>query len=1027
MKGSHGIADSRSTIRRMRAAMAGLAAFMLAALCVIPSNAQISRLGFGQFKHSRWTPDDGAPTSINGVVQTPDGYLWVASVAGLYRFDGVTFERFPGPPGSSMARTSPSQMFVSRAGELWVGYAQRGGVAVYRGGQLRDMRLPKPPPQITELAETDDGAIWAVWGGAGTRLNRLLHGRWAAMDESLGLPRGAILSLLTTRDGTLWAALMGDEPSASLLAYLPKGERRFRVSGENVSTPRLALDPNGNLWVSDQIGTRMVRDGQGRPPARRIQYPPVADVRMPTLAFDAQGGIWGATRSSGIFYIPDAARSRRTPEDRVRRYLATDGLTSDATFDVMVDREGSIWVASELGLDRFRVAGMVREPAIPSESIAGLHMAGTNDGTLYVTAAKTLFEVAPGQPPRAVLAGLDDVVALCAARGGGLWLIRFGQIVHIRRDGNEVSPGPAGGADATSCAEDRFGRLWLPLGEGGMLWRDRSGWHRATGTLAQASVWDMVVDPSGDLAFMIGLKDLARLRGNRLSITPLDRMNIGQLSAIVAGPRDVLISGADALVRVRGDRLRRLDGAKFPWVARLRGIVQTRDGDTWLQGLDGISRVSTAALDRAFDQPGAPLERTLFDMRDGLTSLAQHFGFRGLQAAAGADGKVWFLNRAGAVFIDPKRIRPNVLAPPVVIRSLAAGGDIYRDPETLTLEAGTSSVDIGYTALSLAVPQRVRFRYRLEGIDDRWIDPGTRREASYANLGPGHYRFHVIAANDDGVWNRAGATLEFDITPTFVQSWPFKLLCGLVVLGLLWLAYSLRLRTVAGRIRLRMTERIGERERIARELHDTLLQSVQALIVRFQLAADDIPADQPARRTLEEALDRADDVLAEGRDRVRDLRPRAGTDDIQQILRDIARKQAFDPAVDVRIMTDGEPRALDPLVFDEVARIANEALFNIWRHSQANEIEICVGFRANSFSVRFRDNGIGIAPSMLENGGRDGHFGLAGMRERAASIEGELTVENLEQGGTAVTLIVPARIAYASSRGRGKFGSRRRR
>jgi signal transduction histidine kinase len=295
-------------------------------------------------------------------------------------------------------------------------------------------------------------------------------------------------------------------------------------------------------------------------------------------------------------------------------------------------------------------------------------------------------------------------------------------------------------------------------------------------------------------------------------------------------------------------------------------------------------------------------------------------------------------------------------------------------------------------------------------LDPAWVDAGAHREAVYNNLGPGNYRFRVIAANEDDVWNMDGATLEVTIPPTFVQSWPFKLLCGTIAAGLLSLVYSMRLRVVSNRIRMRLTERMEERERIARELHDTLLQSVQTLTLRFQLVVDDLPRGAHARATLEEALDQADMVIAEGRDRVRDLRTRRDCD-VERTLAEIIKRQAFDPGVEITMTTTGAPRPLEPLVLDEATRIASEAIFNIWRHAGANRVAIDIGYGQN-FSLRLADDGVGIAREVAAKGHREGHFGLAGMRERARGLQGGFVVRALPEAGTEVVLTVPGHIAY---------------
>ena len=244
----------------------------------------------------------------------------------------------------------------------------------------------------------------------------------------------------------------------------------------------------------------------------------------------------------------------------------------------------------------------------------------------------------------------------------------------------------------------------------------------------------------------------------------------------------------------------------------------------------------------------------------------------------------------------------------------------------------------------------------------------------------------MIAANNEGMWNRTGVSVDFEIPPTFLQSRWFLALCGVLALVLLWLIYRLRMAQVAGRIRSRLEERLGERERIARELHDTLLQSVQGLVLRFQSVANKMPAEGSSRAHLEAALKRADEIIAEGRNRVQDLRVADGSGDLPELLRERAVGTGFDPAIPIRIVVEGRPRPVHPLVAVELGRIAGEALFNVARHARANSVEITIRFAARQLGVEIRDDGVGIAEDVLEKGHKPGHFGLIGMRERAERI-----------------------------------------
>ena len=982
-------------------------AICLLLLASAEAGAQVPPPGFGAFKHVRWGADEGAPDGINQIAQTADGYLWLAGEY-LYRFDGSSFERIDWPVSTPAKRASPTGLMVTRRGELWVGLRGNGGVAVYRGGALRDMGMPDPPRTIFDLAEAPDGTIWAASGMFDRQLRRLRKGRWESVGDALKLPDGAVMGLVFASDGTLWIALTHQGGDSGALAYLAPGASRFQLMPDKLSgRPHIALDPNGALWVTDTTGTHMVVDAHGKPPAHSLRFPATPNVRTATLAFDRNGGLWGTTASVGIFHIPAPLTALPGSGVAPPAFGAANGLTSDFAYNAFVDREGSIWIATEGGIDQFRRVAAMQDLAIPADPIHGLAITTAKDGSVYINSGQALFRAAPGEAPRRIaILGPGDL-SMCTARDGGIWIVQPARLLLVRGDRIAPVPGHPPGEIPTNCVEDRQGRLWVALFDRGLVWRDPRGWHEAGGALARRKAWDLIATASGDLAFT-SPPDLVTLQGNLLTVMK----GLGA-PMIAAGTRDIFLSDSHGLVRIRDGRVARLDESRFPWVALLRDLVETPRGETWMISRNAISRVATADLDRAFGDPRAPLERSVFNAQDGLASQTQHGGFTGIQSVVGGDGRVWFLNRQGAAYFDPARLERNGLVPPVMVRSLASNGQTWRDPASLVLPAGTRALDIAYAGLSLAVPQRVRFRYQLEGVDEHWVDAGARRMASYTNLGPGQYRFRVIAANNDGVWNRTGATLAFEIRPTFVQGWPFKLLCAAALLVLVWFAYSMRMRAVAARIRLRMAERFEERDRIARELHDTLLQAIQSLTLRFQLAVDDLPPKQPGRPSLIAAIDTADRVIAEGRDRVHDLRSREGGD-IGQIVGDLIAQQAFPAHVETVVTTHGAPSTMDPLALDEVTRIAGEALFNIRRHAGASRVEVEIRHGSN-FVLRVADDGIGIDPALAASG-RQGHFGLAGMRERARKLRGGLLIRPLPEKGTELVLTVPGAIAYKAER-----------
>jgi signal transduction histidine kinase len=332
--------------------------------------------------------------------------------------------------------------------------------------------------------------------------------------------------------------------------------------------------------------------------------------------------------------------------------------------------------------------------------------------------------------------------------------------------------------------------------------------------------------------------------------------------------------------------------------------------------------------------------------------------------------------------------------------------------DDLKLPALTRSLQIDYTALSLSVPERVQFRYLLEGSDKVWQEPGTRRQAFYTNLGPGTYNFRVVACNNDGVWNESGASLGFTIAPAFYQAVWFQLLCLASGAGILYFFYRLRVQQATVHVQGRLQERLAERERIARELHDTLLQGFQGLTLHFQAAMKQIPDREPARLTMEKALKLADEVLLEGRKRVRDLRSEGAiSSELPEMLASLGQELTQDLAVTFKVTVIGSPQSLHPVACGEIYRIAREALTNAFGHSHAGNIEVEAVYDFTSFSLRVRDNGCGIDHDVLIRG-REGHWGLSGMRERAQNIGGQLKVWSNPGAGTELDFRMPAKLAY---------------
>src|SRR5438034_2327140 len=384
------------------------------------------------------------------------------------------------------------------------------------------------------------------------------------------------------------------------------------------------------------------------------------------------------------------------------------------------------------------------------------------------------------------------------------------------------------------------------------------------------------------------------------------------------------------------------------------------------------------------------VQSDVFDSSDGMRSRSLRSGYAPA-AAKSLDGKLWFTGDDGVSVIDPSHLPFNKLPPPVHVEQFVADRKTYDASGQVRLPPLIRDLEIDYTALSLVAPEKIQFRYQLEGHDKDWQDVGNRRQAFYNDLPPGTYRFRVMACNNSGVWNETGAYFDFSIAPAYYQTTWFRLLLAIAFLMLLGVIYQLRLRQVAGQVRARMEERLEERERIARDLHDTLLQSVQGLILKFHAVATQMGRDEPAREALEKTLDHADEVLAEGRDRLRNLRATSiQFGGLPAAFERVAEETPQGADATFKTVVEGRVRELHPMVREECYWIGREAVVNALTHSNGRKVEVEITYNPRQFRLRVRDDGRGIDPKILEEGGRSDHWGLQGMRERAQKIGGQL-------------------------------------
>jgi signal transduction histidine kinase/ligand-binding sensor domain-containing protein len=981
----------------------------LALICGSLAYAEEPQQQIPRLLHTAWRQETGAPPNIWAIGQAPQGDLWLGTGAGLYRFDGVRFSQFR----SDGVHTLPSEivmaMMVTRTGDVWVGY-HAGGVSVIRNGKITNYAKGPPTGTIKQFVEGRDGAIWiAAFGG----VTVFRDGRWTPIpwDPTYG----RAFNMLVARDGGVWVATQ-----YALLRIDPVSLAVRKTNEPVEGSWALAEAPDGRLWFADQaLGLRALDPARLFDPATPTRKPPAKPDLLVSrrVMFDSAGVLWGALEDGrGVYRI---LHPGRLPTGRIlskadvdQTYGAAQGLTADLTAALFQDRERNVWVGSLLGLDRFSAADIIAERSIPSSTREGYRAVVTPKGRLYLTDADTLYRVDDAGRAQPLHRGLGHPNELCAGKDGEVWMAADKGFWRV--DGPRVAPVPlpAGteGRVVLACTQDALGGIWVSISGAGLFRHDSQDWRPVTAHLpkgfyprilvasADGTIW--ATDPGFDL-FAIG--------GGVRRFTEADGLAIGELKTVSTDRRGVVLAGGErGIARLAGNRFQSLTVDRHPALSLVSGLAADGLGGVWLGTIRGVSRISAEALDKAFADAAAPVELKRFDYRDGLPGAPQQHCCHRTVVADGAH-RVWLLTNRAVAWLDPADLSHNPVPPTVTITGVMANNEPLPARQDIRLMSGVRDLRIDFAAPSLVAPDRVRVRYRLWDVDGDWVDPGSRHQAFYTRLPPGHYRFSVIAANNDGVWNRTGATLAFVIPPTFVQSRTFL---ALLILGLALLAggaFYLRHRLTARRITQQYEDRMAERERIARELHDTLLQNVQALVLKFHNLTKTLP-DDASRGQVAEAIDRAEQVVVESRERIMDLRTARSSEDLAQRLSVAADFTGATAKPELRVTTLGETRQLTPSVLDEVTQIGSEAIRNAMRHSGGGLVSVELAFEPSAFHLVVRDDGVGIPDGRLARAEQAGHYGVVGMRERAQRLNGELSVES--DSGTRIALTIPSRQAY---------------
>ena len=971
-----------------------------------------------QYAHTAWRIQDGIfsgePTAI---AQTTNGYLWIGTPNGLMRFDGVRFSPWVSVDGQPLSQSVYS-LLADRDGSLWAGTG--GGIVNVKGGALN--KFPGAHGRVNSIIQDGRGVVWftrsRVRDGGGPLCSVAANSvRCYGKAEGIPIPNADPL----TEDplGNLWIG-----GPTMVVRWAPGSSAAFTIgvlkSNEGLSgAAALAAGANGSLWVGmsrrgSQLGLQQLLNGTWR--SFRAGKFDGTSLSISELYVDRHNSLYVGTYDQGIYRIQG---------DDVDHFGSNDGLSSDSVNAFCEDSEGNMWVATSRGVDSFRDLKVVSFSA--REGLVGQAVSpvlSSRDGTVWIGNEVALNYVRHGKigsiRPEQGLPG-QRITSLFEDRDSRLWIGTDRGLYTYKQEKFRPIRRPDNSAIelVLSITQDAAGNVWAEsFGDRKELIRIEDGRVRAelpAPEVPSASV--LAADPEGG-GLWLGLLngDLARYQDGRIQLFQFQGHKPGVITQMIATP-DGSVMGAtpSGVIGLRRGKTQILDARNGLPCNSIYGLVFDAQNNLWLYTQCGLVELADQDLKSWWENPDARVNVRVLDGFDGVQPSAATFQ---PAAARTADGRLWFVNDSILQVVDPGHLPRNPTPPPVHVEGVVADRKRYSPDDGLRLPPLTRDLEIDYSALSFVNPAKVRFRYMLEGHDRGWQEPGTRRQAFYTDLRPGNYRFRVVACNDDGVWNEAGATLNFVVAAKWYQTKWFLVGCFLGGILILWALHRLRMGQAAKALGVRFDERLAERTRIAREFHDTLIQTIQG----SKLVADDA-LDQSAdparmRHALEQLSDWLARAIQEERAALNSLRTSATEiNDLAEGLRRATEECRMFSPMETSFSVEGDSKEMHPVVRDEIYRIGYEAIRNASAHSKASRLHVGLKY-GQDLAISVGDNGVGIPESII-NGGTDGHYGLQGMRERAARIGGKLRIVSSVDSGTEVSLVIPGRIAF---RGTGSTG-----
>lgn len=944
-----------------------------------------------------WQMQDGLPEQVvQAFAQTADRYLWIGTTGGLVRFDGERFQTFNRENTAAFSENNVFSLTVSRDHTLWIGM-EGGGLIRYRDGVFRQFSAREGLANgfVRAIREDSQGRLWL---GTDDGLFRFENDRLHRVDKSSEIPEIAVHAIYEDRLGDIWVG----------------GSRLFRISGDSATefilggeasqnrVKSITQTRDGTIWVGTVSGLhKLVRGEHSFRTVREVH----GTVRV--LRETSDGTLWIGTIGHGLFTYLDSHFSR---------VAVPDPLPSNTVLNLYEDVERNIWIGTQGGMVRL-INTPVRTVPLPdaSDSDAETIYQDTN-GDLWV-AAVNLFRVHNGKAEKYAFPGISAVRVrnVFRDREGALWIGTEGRgayrlvgsrLIHYSTEQGLVNN------FVREFLQARDGSVWIATDEGVSRWQNQGITnYRVSDGLAYFSTRSLLEDRRGDV--WIGTdQGLSRLHGGIFEHDgATDALKNEKIWAIHEDSDGGLWFGTrtGGLYRWRSDVLTHYTTAQGLSSNGIYELLEDGNNNLWISGPNGISALSRKELDDIADHPNRPVALNLYGVSDGLETI-QMCGGEKPAGVLTRQGEVWFPSSKGPVRVSIGSPIPSKPAPVVIDQVIADGLEIPAS-SAISLGPDNAKLEIHYGVVLLRSQERIRFRYMLDGFDKGWSDASPTRVAYYTNVPPGHYRFRVAAFEMSNPEQAASASLEIVQRPHFYRtSWFLALIVALLA-ACVWGIYQFRV----GQMRARFRAVLSERSRLAREMHDTLIQgcaSVSALLEAHTSMMQE--QSDGGNELLDCARTQLRSTLEEARQAVWGLRSISESpSEIESMLTKVAQQFSREFATPVHYSISGRPFPLNQVTAHEVVMIAREALYNAIRHAQPKEIHVTVRFEDDKCHLKIADDGCGFNLKNLSDL-PDDHYGLLGIRERVERIGGTLGLSSTVGSGTEMTIEVPRKAATAS-------------